>query len=116
VVLLKAVHSDDNTDLVEITLSLSLPGQAAAVLLAAFMSMGGSVGVAASLFMTGNLDATHLTILLPAIYIMGNPVQNVGRCLGTAEVDSRYYTAIVGICILNALLSIWVMQAILFFF
>ena len=93
-----------------------LPGQAAAVLLAAFMSMGGSVGVAASLFMSGHLDATHITVLLPAIYLMGNPVQNVGRCLGTGEVNSRYYTAIITICILNSLLSMWVMQAILFFF
>lgn len=93
-----------------------LPGQAAAVLLAAFMSMGGSVGVAASLFASGTLDATHITILLPAIYLMGNPVQNVGRCLGTGEVNSRYYTPIIIICILNSLLSMWAMRAILLFF
>lgn len=93
-----------------------LPGQAAAVLLAAFMSMGGSVGVAASLFASGTLDATHITILLPAIYLMGNPVQNVGRCLGTGEVNSRYYAPIIMICILNSLLSMWAMRAILLFF
>jgi len=71
-----------------------LPGEAATVLLAALMSMGGAVGVAASL-------ATA-----------GNPVQNVGRCLGTAEVNAKYYPHIITVCVINALLSIWVMQLI----
>lgn len=93
-----------------------LPGEAAAVLLASFMSMGGGVGVAASLFMAKSLGAADLTLLLPAIYLMGNPVQNVGRCLGTAGVDTRYFTPITVICVLNALISMWVMRAILIFF
>lgn len=92
-----------------------LPGEAAAVLLAAFMSMGGGVGVAASLFMANHLNAADITVLIPAIYLMGNPVQNLGRCLGTAEVNTRYYPAIIGICVLNALLSIWAMRVILMF-
>ncbi|HFL6627861.1 TPA: hypothetical protein ACGWGO_004851, partial [Salmonella enterica] len=49
---------------------------------------------------------------LPAIYLMGNPVQNVGRCLGTAEVNAKYYPHIIAVCAINALLSIWVMQLI----
>jgi spore maturation protein SpmB len=93
-----------------------LPGEAAAVLLAAFMSMGGGVGVAASLFMDQHLSAADLTLLLPAIYLLGNPLQNVGRCLGTAEVDTRYFTPITVICIFNALVCMWVMRAILVFF
>lgn len=92
-----------------------LPGEAAAVLIASFMSMGGGVGVAASLFVSGHLGPIDVTILLPAIYLMGNPVQNVGRCLGTGEVNTKYYSVIVGICILNSLLSMWAMRAILIF-
>ena len=75
-----------------------LPGEAATVLLAALMSMGGAVG--------------DVTVLLPAMYLMGNPVQNVGRCLGTAEVNAKYYPHIITVCVINALLSIWVMQLI----
>jgi spore maturation protein SpmB len=45
-----------------------LPGQAIAVLIGAWLSMGGGVGVAASLFASKVLTATHATILLPAIF------------------------------------------------
>ena len=47
---------------------------------------------------------------VPAIYLMGNPVQNTGRCLGTAGVNPKYYPHIITICVINALLSMWVMQ------
>ncbi len=93
-----------------------LPGEAATVLLASFMSMGGGVGVAASMYTAHHLSAADVTVLVPAIYLMGNPVQNMGRCLGIAEVNTRHYTAIIAICIINALLSIWAMRAILIFF
>ena len=79
-----------------------LPGEAATVLLAALMSMGGA----------GALTGHDVTVLLPAMYLMGNPVQNVGRCLGTAEVNAKYYPHIITVCVINALLSIWVMQLI----
>ena len=82
------------------------------VLLAAVMSMGGGVGVCASLVVAGTLSGHDATVLLPAIYLMGNPVQNVGRCLGTAGVHPRYYPLIIAVCVINALLSIWVMQVI----
>lgn len=92
-----------------------MPGQAAAVLVAAFMSMGGGVGVAASLYTAGTLSPADITALLPAIYLMGNPVQNVGRCLGTAEVHTKYFTPITIICVLNSLLSMWFMKALMLF-
>lgn len=91
---------------------VGLPGEAATVLLASLMSMGGAVGVAASLATAGALSGHDVTVLLPAIYLMGNPVQNVGRCLGTAEVNAKYYPHIIAVCAINALLSIWVMQLI----
>ena len=87
-----------------------LPGEAATVLLAAVMSMGGGVGVCASLVATSTLNGHDATILLPAIYLMGNPVQNTGRCLGAAGVNPKYYPHIITICVINALLSLWVMQ------
>ena len=81
-----------------------------AVLLASVMSMGGGVGVCASLVVAGTLSGHDATILLPAIYLMGNPVQNTGRCLGTAGVNPKYYPHIIAVCVINALLSMWVMQ------
>lgn len=47
-----------------------LPGEAATVLLAALMSMGGAVGVAASLATAGALTGHDVTVLLPAMYLM----------------------------------------------
>ena len=68
------------------------------------------VGVCASLVVAGTLSGHDATILLPAIYLMGNPVQNTGRCLGTAGVNPKYYPHIIAVCVINALLSMWVMQ------
>ena len=92
-----------------------LPGEAATVLVTAIMSMGGGVGVAASLYTSGILDPVQLTTLVPAIYLIGNPVQNIGRCLGIANVNTKHYPPILAICFINALLSIWVMRFILLF-
>ena len=92
-----------------------LPGEATTVLITALMSMGGGVGVAMSLYTAGTLDAMQITVIIPAIYLMGNPVQNVGRCLGIAEVNTKHYPAIILICVINALLSIWAMRLIMMF-
>lgn len=93
-----------------------LPGAAAAALVAAFMSMGGGVGVVASLYVAGALSAQDVTVLAPAIYLLGNPAQNMGRCPGIAEVNPKHFAPILAICITNCLLSIWFMQGILLFF
>ena len=82
-----------------------LPGEAATVLVTAIMSI----------FTSNILDPAQLTILVPAIYLIGNPVQNVGRCLGISGVNTKHYVAIISICFINALLSIWAMRLILLF-
>lgn len=87
-----------------------LPGEAVTVLMSAFMSMGGGIGAAAGLLSSGTLTAKDATVLMPAIYLMGSMVQYLGRCLGTAEVTSKYYGIMVAIAILNGLLAMWVMK------
>lgn len=87
-----------------------LPGQAVMVLVGAWMSMGGGVGVAASLFTAKVLSPTHVTILLPAIFLMGAQIQYMGRLLGTAGVQGRYYPMLFGISILNAVISMIIMR------
>ena len=59
-----------------------LPGEAAAVLIAGWMSMGGGVGVAAALFDQGAISVGDCAILAPAIYLMGFPIAIHGSLLG----------------------------------
>lgn len=87
-----------------------LPGEGITVLLSAWLAMGGGVGACASLFNEGILTKEHVTILIPAIFLMGAQVQYMGRLLGTAGIPSRHYPILLGICLLNAALSMLVMR------
>ena len=86
-----------------------LPGEALMVLLAAWLSMGGGVGVASSLFAAGSLS---LHVLAPAMYLMGSQVQYIGRLLGVVGTPGKYIPVMVLISIINALLALLVMQII----
>jgi spore maturation protein SpmB len=87
-----------------------LPGEAIAVLLGAWLSMGGGVGVAATLYGGQVLNMTHISILIPAIFLMGSQVQYMGRLLGTAGVQTRFYPALFAICILNSCIAMFIMR------
>ncbi|HAL9676481.1 TPA: hypothetical protein H7V92_000923 [Escherichia coli] len=58
------------------------------------------------------VSLTINTVLLPAMYLMASTVQNVGRSLETAEANAKYHLHIITVCVINAFLSIWVMQFI----
>ena len=87
-----------------------LPGKAAVVLIGSWMSMAGGAGVAASLYAANALDKTQVTILLPAIFLMGAQVQYMGRWLGPAGVNPRYCPALFGNSIFNAIIAMLVMR------
>lgn len=87
-----------------------LPGEAATVLLSGWMSMGGGIGVAVSLFNHGILTGTHLAILAPAIYLMGSQVQYMGRILGVVGVRASRIPIMIGISILNAFIAMFIMN------
>ena len=89
-----------------------LPGVAVTVLVGAWLSMAGGVGICAGLASQGLLDGTHVTILLPAIFLMGAQLQYWGRVLGTSGVQAKFYPMYFGISILNALLCMLVMRFI----
>ena len=89
-----------------------LPGEALMVLLAAWLSMGGGVGVASSLFAAGTLSLHDIAVLAPAIYLMGSQVQYIGRLLGVVGTPGKYIPVMVLISIINALLALLVMQII----
>ena len=89
-----------------------LPGEALMVLLAAWLSMGGGVGVASSLFAAGSLSLHDIAVLAPALYLMGSQVQYIGRLLGVVGTPGKYIPVMVLISIINALLALLVMQII----
>ncbi len=89
-----------------------LPGESIMVLVSAWLSMGGGVGVAASLYTAGKLSSLHVTILLPAIFLMGAQIQYMGRCLGTAGIQTRFFPVCFAISIINAILVMFIMSLI----
>ncbi len=93
-----------------------LPGAGIAVILSSLMSMGGGAGAAASLYASGTLDATHVTILMPSIFLMGAKIQYLGRMLGTAGVQKRFYMPLLMFSVINAVLSMLVMRFLMVFF
>ncbi len=89
-----------------------LPGEAAAVLIAGWMSMGGGVGVAAALFDQGSLSVTDCAILAPGIYLMGSQLQYMGRCLGVIGTRGSMIPLLMGVAIINAFIGMFVMNII----
>ena len=90
----------------------SLPGVSITVLIGAWLSMGGGVGICASLYTQGLLTDAKVTILIPAIFLMGAQIQYWGRVLGTSGLQAKFYKVYFGISILNVLLCMFVMQFI----
>lgn len=66
-----------------------LPGEAITVLLTAWLSSSAGTGVAVSLLTKGTLDPAQVTILIPAIFLMGAQLQYMGRLLGVADVPKN---------------------------
>ena len=90
-----------------------LPGEAVTVLLTAWLSSSASVGLAASMFANGILEPRHITILMPAFFLMGAQLQYMGRLLGVADVPKRYWPLLMSASVLNAMLAMLLMN---FFF
>ena len=87
-----------------------LPGEAVTVLVSTWFSAGGGVGAAAGLYSHGLLTSDHISILMPAIFLMGAQIQYAGRILGVTGVPSRYYPLLYGTGILCAVLAMLTMR------
>ena len=87
-----------------------LPGEAAPVLLAAWMSKGGGVGVAVAVFGQGGIDGTHLAILTPAIYLMGSQLQYMGRLLGVVGIPGKMIPLMMALSIVAACVAMIIMR------
>jgi len=87
-----------------------LPGEAVTVLLTSWLSSSAGTGIAVSLFNKGILNGTHVTILIPAIFLIGSQLQYMGRLLGVADVPKKYWPLLMLASILNACISMIVMR------
>ena len=87
-----------------------LPGEAVTVLLTAWLSSSAAGGLAASMFANGILEPRHVTILMPAFFLMGAQLQYMGRLLGVADVPKRYWPLLMSASILNAMLAMLLMH------
>ena len=53
---------------------------------------------------------------MPAFILMGAQLQYMGRLLGTADVDKKYWPLLMAISIINALIGMFFMRLYLLFF
>lgn len=91
-----------------------LPGEALAVLLAAWASAAGSIGLTAGLAARGILLPEHVATLLPAILLMGSQLQFLGRILAVSGVASTRAPLMMAIGLINAVGAMLVMRFLVF--
>lgn len=91
-----------------------LPGEAVTVLLTAWLSASAGTGVAVNLITAATINATELTILAPAIFLMGSQLQYMGRLLGVADVPKKYWPLLMLNSIVNALIAMIIMRFIVY--
>lgn len=89
-----------------------LPGEAATVLIAGWMSIGGGVGVAAALLDQGAIGVRDIAILCPGVILMGSQLQYMGRCLGVVGTRGSRIPILMGISVLNAFIAMIIMNII----
>lgn len=87
-----------------------LPGEAVTVLMTTWLSCSAGVGIAVSLFTKGLLTTTHITILMPALFLMASQIQYMGRLLGVADVPKKYWPFLMFVSILNSCIAMLVMR------
>jgi len=89
-----------------------MPGQAVTVLLTAWLSSSAGTGVAISLLAKGVLSGADITILTPAIFLMGSQLQYMGRLLGVSDVPKKYWPLLMLTSMMNAVISMLVMRIV----
>lgn len=91
-----------------------LPGEALAVLIAAWASAAGAIGMVAGLASRGLLTPEHVAILLPGILLMGSQLQFFGRILAVAGDSSERVPVMMAIGLMNAVGAMLIMRFLIF--
>lgn len=92
-----------------------LPGEAITILLSAWLSSSAGVGIAVNLYANGVIDDIGVSIVLPAIFLMGAQLQYLGRLLAVAGVAKKYWILLIITSILNAFIAMLIMRVIVSF-
>ena len=87
-----------------------LPGESVTILLTAWLSYSAGIGVAVNLLSNNTIDMIQVTILAPALLLMGSQIQYMGRLLGVVEVPKKYWPMLMTISVVNALISMVIMK------
>ena len=91
-----------------------LPGEALAVLIAAWASAAGAIGMVAGLASRGLLTPEHVAILLPGSLLLGSQLQFFGRILAVAGVSSERVPVMMAIGLMNAVGAMLIMRFLIF--
>lgn len=98
----------------EPTMSLfGLPGESAMVLVSAWMSSGGAIGVLLAFLSDGVMTGEQAAVILPSIFIMGGQLQYMGRCLGVIGIKDQMLYVIMLIPIVMAFAVLAVMSILI---
>lgn len=89
-----------------------LPGESAMVLMSAWLSNGGGIGVLLAFMSQGIMDGHDAAIILPSMFIMGAQLQYIGRCLGVIGIKDQMLYVIMLIPIVLAFAALAVMNII----
>ena len=90
-----------------------LPGESAMVLVSAWMSSGGAIGVLLAFLSDGVMTGEQAAVILPSIFIMGGQLQYMGRCLGVIGIKDQMLYVIMLIPIVMAFAVLAVMSFII---
>ena len=89
-----------------------LPGESAMVLMSAWLSNDGGIGVLLAFMSQGIMDGHDAAIILPSMFIMGAQLQYMGRCLGVIGIKDQMLYVIMLIPIVLAFAALAVMNII----
>ena len=90
-----------------------LPGESAMVLVSAWMSSGGAIGVLLAFLSDGVMTGEQAAVILPSIFIMGGQLQYMGRCLGVIGIKDQMLYVIMLIPIVMAFAVLAVMSILI---
>ncbi len=90
-----------------------LPGEAFAVLISAFFAKASGCATAATMYESGILTLGQATMMLPACILMGTLIGHYARILLVTDTNKRWHPLLIGICLLDAVISLIIMRIML---
>lgn len=87
-----------------------LPGEAIIIILTTWLSSSSAIGITASMVAAGTITPEHVTIIMPAYFLLNAQIQYMGRLLATAGVPSKYWPLMMLTSFLNSCCAMLIMH------